>query len=181
MFSAKELLPGGRVLILQSALLPYSMSLRVSIEEHAAGLMFSGQQLKGTLHVTTPSVLTVTAVSILLRGTSKTKFTRTKIEVGAHHGKIGIKPKIETFEQRIVLLNSVFHMERAMQGQVMQLDPRHARIPISLLAAVALASLCQPILRLQNSLPIENSCRTARALSHASRSLSWPVYPSEHC
>jgi len=35
-------------------LLPYSLSLRVSIEEHAAGLVFSGQQLKGTLHVTTP-------------------------------------------------------------------------------------------------------------------------------
>ena len=69
------------------------MSLHVSIEEHAAGLVLSGQQFKGTLHVTTPSVLTFTAVSILLRGTSKTKFTRTKIEVGAHHGKIGIKPK----------------------------------------------------------------------------------------
>jgi len=68
-------------------------------------------------------VLTFTAVSILLRGTSKTKFTRTKIEVGAHHGKIGIKPKIETFEQRIVLLNPVFHMVRAVQGQVVQLDP----------------------------------------------------------
>jgi hypothetical protein len=123
MLSAKELLPGWRVLILQCALLRYIMSLRVSIEDHAAGLVFSGQQLKGTLHVTTPSVLTFTAVSILLRGTSKTKFTRTKIEVGAHHGKIGIKPKIETFEQRIVLLNSVFHMVRAVQGQVMQLDP----------------------------------------------------------
>ena len=44
--------------------------------------------------MTTPSVLTFTAVSILLRGTSKTKFTRTKIEVGAHHRKIGIKPKV---------------------------------------------------------------------------------------
>ena len=105
------------------------MSLRIAVDEHAGGLVFSGQELKGTLHVTTTSVLTFTSVSILLRGTSKTKFTRTKIEFGAHHGKIGVKPKVETFEQRILLLNTIFRMVRSIDGQIMQLDPGTHEFP----------------------------------------------------
>lgn len=97
--------------------------LRILVDEHAGGLVFSGQELKGRLLVNTSSVLTFTSVSILLRGTSKTKFTRTKVEFGAHHGKIGIKPKVETFEQRILLLNSKFHIVRPEEGRIMQLDP----------------------------------------------------------
>ena len=105
------------------------MSLRIAVDSHAAGHVFSGQELKGTLQITTPSVLTFTSVSIVLRGTSKTKFTRTKIEVGAHHGKIGIKPKVETFEQRILLLNTIFRIVRPIEGQIMQLDPGTHEFP----------------------------------------------------
>jgi hypothetical protein len=105
------------------------MSLRIAVDSHAGGHVFSGQVLKGTLHITTPSVLTFTSVSIVLRGTSKTKFTRTKIEVGAHHGKIGIKPKVETFEQRILLLNTIFRIVRPAEGQIMQLDPGTHEFP----------------------------------------------------
>lgn len=97
--------------------------LRIVVDEHAGGLVFSGQELKGRLIVTASSVLPFTSVSILLRGTSKTKFTRTKVEIGAHHGKIGIKPKVEMFEQRILLLNAAFHMVRPEEGKILQLDP----------------------------------------------------------
>ena len=93
--------------------------------------MFSGQHVKGTLQVTSSSVLAFTSASILLRGTSKTKFTRTKVELGVHHGKIGVKPKVETFEQRVLLLNTIFHMVRPVEGQILQLDPGTHEFPFT--------------------------------------------------
>ena len=99
------------------------MSISIIIDEPDGGHVFSGQHVKGTLQVTSSSVLAFTSASILLRGTSKTKFTRTKVELGVHHGKIGVKPKVETFEQRVLLLNTIFHMVRPVEGQILQLDP----------------------------------------------------------
>jgi hypothetical protein len=121
------------------------MSLRITVDEPAGGFVFSGKELKGTLHVTSPSVLTFTSVSILLRGTSKTKFSRTKIEVGAHHGKIGIKPKIEHFEQRILLLNTICRMVRPVEGQIMQLDPGTHEFPFHFMLPYQLPPSADPV------------------------------------